>query len=106
MVTVIATLESIIGLGDSGTCIFRLGGFGASVPTVSGAVISTLIAKAVANSAGVISQALVGNDVISPPGTFYVVAFFNDQGGFISEGKYRFTGSGTQDLSTSVQLQV
>jgi hypothetical protein len=58
MVTVTANLEGITGLREAGTCIFRFGGFGASVPKASApygsqehhdVVISTLVCKAVAD---------------------------------------------------------
>jgi hypothetical protein len=42
--------------------------------------------------------------VITPSGTFYTVEIFSAVGGYISIAKYKFTGSGTVDLSTLTPL--
>src|ERR1700733_14831369 len=113
MVTLTANLQTISGVEDAGYCTISLVGFGDSIPLASEpagsgghieVVLSTLSCKAIAGTNGLISQVLFGNDVITPPHTTYVVQIFSDLGGFISEGRYSITGSGSVDLSTLVQI--
>jgi hypothetical protein len=102
--TITADLKDLTGSTNAGYAVFTLGGYGANVPRVSGAIISQVSLTAQANGAGAISQAVTGNDVITPAGTFYIVEIFSSVGGYISIAKYIFTGSGTVDLSTLTPL--
>jgi|SRR5215469_18275645 len=98
--TVTATLNNLAGSADVGYAVFTLVGYGNNVPRINGAVISVLSVKATANGSGLISQTIVGNDVITPAGTSYAVQIYSDSGALISTGRYTFTGSGSVDLST------
>jgi hypothetical protein len=111
--TITADLSTISGSEDAGYAVFTLVGFGDLVPTASEpagsgghieVILSTLSCKALANDVGLISQVLLGNDIITPPNTTYVVTIYSDLGGFISEGRYSLVGSGTKDLSTLTQI--
>jgi len=98
--TIIANLADLTGTANVGWAIFTLVGFGNTPPTISGSVISTLSVTALANGSGAISQVLLGNDVIRPAGTTYVVQIFSNTGALISSARYSLTGTGSLDLST------
>ena len=113
MLTITANLQTISGVEDVGYATFTLVGFGDLIPTASepagsgghiDVVISTLSCKAMANTSGLISQVILGNDIITPPNTTYVVQIYSDLGAYISEGRYSLVGSGTVDLSTLTQI--
>lgn len=102
--TVTANLKDLTNTANVGWAIFTLVGYGSDVPRISGAIIATPTLKVLADNTGAISQVILGNDVITPSGTSYTVAIFNSNGGFISAARYKFTGSGTVDLSTLTPL--
>lgn len=52
------------------------------------------------NSQGVCTAAFYGNDVIQPAGTFYRVTFTDGSGTCFVSNTYKFTGSGTFDISS------
>jgi hypothetical protein len=107
MLTITCDLVDLTDSDNVGWVVFTLQNFGSSVPCASvspPAVLSSVSCKAMANSSGVVSQALIGNDQISPKNTNYLVSIFSNLGALISEGKYSFSGSGTVDLSTLVQI--
>jgi hypothetical protein len=104
---VTANLQSIAGTDDVGLCMFKLVGYGTSMPFVVGSpptILSNTSCMAWANDDGQISQEIVGNDLISPPNTTYVIQMFSGSGNFICEGRYSITGTGTVDLSALTQL--
>lgn len=101
-ITVTGTLQDIFGTALTGAqIVFMLCGYGAQLPRVSG---TSLLAKTAPiavtpNGSGVFSQSLWGNDAITPSGTFYTVALLDEQGNTIQIACYKFTGSGSIDLS-------
>lgn len=102
--TITANLKDITGANNIGSAIFTLVGFGNSMPTSAGAVLSTRGLTAPADGSGAISQTIVGNDVISPANTSYVVAIYSNTGAFIAKQRYSLTGAGTINLSTLTPL--
>jgi hypothetical protein len=98
--TITATLDDLTGTANSGSVVFTLCGFGQTPPLISGHMLSTLSVTAAANGSGAVSQVLLGNDVITPAGTYYNVQTFSSSGSLISSARYSLTGSGTVDLST------
>ena len=98
--TITADLEDLTGAANVGSAVFTLCGYGNQPPRISGAILSTVSITALANGSGVISQVIIGNDVITPSGTTYAVTVYSSTGAFISEGRYKLTGSGSVDLST------
>lgn len=98
--TITCDLEDLTGTANVGWAVFTLVGFGSQPPRISGAIISTLSVTAVANGSGDISQVILGNDVITPSGTTYMVEIFSAAGAFISAARYSLTGTGSVDLST------
>src|SRR5580700_2100810 len=97
--TITADLEDLSGSSNVGSAVFTLVGYGSNVPRISGAILSTLSVTAQANSSGDISQVIVGNDVITPSGTTYMVEVFSSAGSLVSAARYSLTGSGSVDLS-------
>ena len=100
---VTATLEDIFGIPyPEGTVIFQLENFGASMPTVSigSYFMAPLRVIATADSGGLISTLIWGNDMITPSGTYYLVTFMSDKHLVTAQCKYYLTGLGTVDLST------
>jgi hypothetical protein len=102
--TITASLEDISGTANVGWAVFTLVGFGDTPPTVSRALISQLQVTAVANSSGAISQTILGNDVISPSGTSYLVEIFSSTGAPVWCARCSLTGSGSHALSSFTPL--
>jgi hypothetical protein len=102
--TITANLKNLANTANVGWAVFTLVGYGNSQPEVSEAIIVGLTVKATADSNGAISQVILGNDVITPAGTSYTVAVYDSSGGLVAIARYRFTGSGTADLSTLTPL--
>jgi hypothetical protein len=102
--TITASLEDLSGTANVGGATFTLVGYGNIPPKVSGALLSVLSITATANGSGAISQVILGNDVVSPSGTTYVVSVFSSTGAFVFTARYSLTGSGTLDLSTLTPL--
>lgn len=77
-------------------------GFGGALPCVSG---SGMIGKTVSWAADLaytgaqISVPLWGNDVITPAGTYYMIAVLDANKNVIQAACYQFTGTATLDLS-------
>ncbi|SRR6266704_3158088 len=102
--TVTANLRDLANNNNVGWAVFTLVGYGPTQPSVSGAFICDVMLKASANGSGVISQVILGNDVITPAGTSYEVSIFASDGSLVAMARYKFTGSGTVDLSTLTPL--
>jgi hypothetical protein len=109
MITLTANLETIIGGAESaGWLRITLCGFGPVLPSVPGtcmladAGVPQLVGPQVGSTP--ISVQLYGNDVITPSSTFYEVAVLDANQNVVQCGNYKFTGSGTYDLSNAVQL--
>lgn len=99
--TITANLVDLTNTANVGSAVFTLTGYGQTPPRISGtSLISTLSVTSIANGSGLISQVILGNDVITPAGTLYLVEFLSNTGAFISAAKYKLIGSGTVDLST------
>lgn len=103
--TITATLVDPTNTDNAGYIIFTLVGFQPTPPRISGtSCIAAAPIKAQANGSGVVSQVLIGNDVITPSGTSYQVDIYSASGALISSARYQFTGSSTTDLSTLTPL--
>lgn len=102
--TITANLVDLTNTADVGSAVFTLVGYGSQPPRVSGSVIANLSVKATANGSGAISQVILGNDVITPGTTTYVVTVFDASGAQVWSNRYKFTGSGSVDLSTQTPL--
>jgi hypothetical protein len=103
--TITASLVDLTNTANVGWAIFTLVGFGPTPPRVAGtSVIASTVLKSIANGSGVISQVVIGNDVITPSGTSYQVDIYSAVGSLISSARYSLTGSGTTDLSTLTPL--
>jgi hypothetical protein len=85
-----------------GQVAFTLVGFDGNLPRVisKSEVISALSVTAMANGSFQISQIMLGNDVITPTGTSYVVRATSTTGGFMSSKRYKFIGNGNVDISS------
>lgn len=98
-----ATLQDFTGIPvQNGQLIITLCGFGLTIPKIIG---TSLLAKvgpvAYTLLNGVTSPniSLWGNDVITPPGTFYTLAVVDNKQNVVQCNMYQFTGSGLIDLS-------
>ena len=107
-ITLTATLEDLEGaaagsVANPASLLIALCGFGMKLPTITG---TSMLAKigpfAVRSSGGVISIPLWGNDQISPANTYYTVTVLDGDGNVVQCAAYRFTGSGTIDLSNAM----
>jgi hypothetical protein len=107
--TLTATLQTIAG-GAAGSAanpaklVLVLCGFGLQLPQIPGT--STLAQRkytAQATSSSAISQALWGNDQISPAGTYYSITLVDGYGNTLQTGNYVLTGAGG-DLSSLLPM--
>jgi hypothetical protein len=98
-ITLTGTFESIAG-ASTGYVSITLVNFGTAVPVVAG--IGVISLGVIATTLGAsFSQALFGNDQISPAGTYYQINVYSAAGSLISSGAYQFTGTQTIDLSAA-----
>lgn len=108
MITLTANLESILNGAETGGFLrITLCGFGPVLPSTPGVMIADAgVPQEVGPQQGStpLSVELYGNDVITPANTFYEVAVLDQNHNVVQAGNYQFTGSGTFDLSTAVQL--
>lgn len=100
--TITGTLQDIFGnVDDDASIVIQLCGYGSQVPRVSG---TALLAKtapiAIDCPAGTFSTKIYGNDVILPGGTYYTIQLLDDNGNVVQVNAYKFTGSGTVNVST------
>ena len=109
-ITLTAELYDITGAlvgsaGNPAKLRIALCGYGPAVPRVAGGVV---IAKPgpfdITSTTGGISIALWGNDVITPPGTYYSIMVLDGDDNVVQCGMYVFTGTGITDLSNAVQI--
>lgn len=106
-VTVTGSLQDLTGAANVGSVQIQLQNYGNNVPRVSGtSILVQLITTAVANGSGAFSVTVWGNDQITPNDTYYIVQFLDAAGAVIASIPYRFTGSGTVDLSSLTPLTV
>lgn len=77
-----------------------LAGFGPQLPRIAG---TSIIAKPgpiyLESTSGSFSTPILGNDVITPSGTYYDIALLDGRGNVLQAAAYQLIGSGTQDLS-------
>ena len=103
--TITANLVDLTNTANVGKAIFTLLlPVANSQVTVSGAVISQLSVTSLANGSGAISQVILGNDVLTPAGTTYLVSVYAATGVLVWEARYKLTGTGSVDLSTLTPL--
>jgi hypothetical protein len=104
MLTLQANLKSILDSDLGGYLRITLCGFGIIPPRVAGVgmIADAGIPQIVGPQVGAdpIEQALYGNDVIHPEGTFYEVTILDQNKNAIQSGNYIFTGSGTIPICT------
>jgi hypothetical protein len=100
--TVTGTLLDIFGNVDNGSgVIFQLCNYGPNVPYIPG---SNLLCKTrplivSVDALGKFSQLIYGNDVISPPGTYYTLSVNDEESNRIQTQAYRLTGTGSVDIA-------
>lgn len=101
--TLTATLKNISGAAiPNARMRVTLGGYGALIPRVAGTniIASTAPLEQLANGSGVVAAfPIIGNDAITPAGTFYTVQILDDQGNPVQANDYQFTGNNPLDLS-------
>jgi hypothetical protein len=93
--TFTATLQSLTGVVKGGTILFDLVGFGSAQPYWTDGVgkhFAQTHIKADSGITGLINIPLVGNDLIVPAGTSYQVTVLSPDLGFVSQGRFKFTG--------------
>lgn len=104
-ITLTATLDDTSGSADNGAGLrITLCNYGLAVPRVVGTAMLAKVKQLVISPNGVFSLPLWANDQISPTGTFYEIAMLDDARNVVQAGMYRFTGSGTVDLSNATQI--
>jgi hypothetical protein len=105
-ITLTATLQDLSGIADVGSAlIITLCGFGQSLPRIAGtSMLARIGPRKYTFATGIASIPLWGNDVIAPSNTYYSVAVMDDKNNVVQCGAYKFTGTGTQDLSTATQI--
>jgi hypothetical protein len=100
-ITVVGTLTDLTGAANAGSVVFRLVNYGNLAPVISGtSILAQVVNTATANGSGAFTITLWGNDAISPSGTYYEVSFLNAASGETVTVAYRFTGSGSFDISS------
>jgi hypothetical protein len=81
--------------------IFQLCNYGPNVPYISGSnllcKVRPLIVPVDIN--GKFSQPIYGNDVISPPGTYYTLSVNDEENNRVQTQAYKLTGTGSIDIS-------
>jgi hypothetical protein len=109
-ITLTAKLQDISGntAGSAASpAILRiaLAGFGLTLPCIPGTSSIAQVGPEDYEDTGIGATAkLWGNDVISPPGTYYAITLLDGEGNIVQSGRYRFTGTQTIDLSQAPQL--
>jgi hypothetical protein len=97
--TAVFTTQNLLGTADVAKVTYELQNLQNQVPTVWGSAIITEPDGSVICTDGTGSFTVYGNDVITPPDTFYMVRFYSGQGELVATLSYLFTGTGTFDLS-------
>jgi len=105
-----ATLDTLAGaaagsLASPAKLVIALCGFGQTLPRIVGtAMLAQVGPWAVPSTGSQISTPIWGNDAITPSGTFYSIGVEDANHNIVQIGNYRFTGSGTIDLSNQTQI--
>jgi hypothetical protein len=102
VITITGKIQDFLGNNAVGATVsVRLTNFGLDNPRVPGScIISSPKIPVAQDGLGGFSFTPIGNDVITPPNTFYLVTFTSDNANTASLTiPYQFTGTGTQDLS-------
>lgn len=105
-ITLTATLQDVSGVavgsaGNPSKIAVALCGYGPFLPRVSGTSLLARVGPIYVESAnGNFTIELWGNDVITPPGTYYTVSLIDGQGNVVQTAAYQFTGTGSFDLSS------
>ena len=104
MITLTGNFEALTGAGN-GYVILTLINYETNIPRLyGGGVIVNLVYQ---TSPGAnFSVNLWGNDAITPPNTYYQVAFYGAGQSLIATEIYQFNGSGTFDLSEVTPIVV
>lgn len=109
-ITLAATAEDIFGVAvgsvaNPAKLRIALAGFGPALPRIAG---TAIIAKPgpiyVESTNGTFSTVIIGNDVITPAGTYYEIALLDGRNNVLQAAAYQLTGSGSQDLSNLIPL--
>jgi hypothetical protein len=109
-ITLTANLQDITGNHAGSTAnpaVLRiaLAAFGLTLPCIPG---TSNVAQSgpedFYDTGSGISVQLWGNDVLQPAGTYYAITILDGEGNIVQTGAYRFTGSGTIDLSNATQI--
>jgi len=106
-ITLSAALKAQDGTPMAGFLRITLCGFGPVVPHVSDGMLADAGVPQILGpqaGAGPLTQLIYGNDVITPPSTFYEVAVLDENQNVIQTGNYFFTGAGTRNLYNSTQI--
>lgn len=109
-ITLNATLQDISGNpagSPANPAIMRiaLAGFGLTLPCIAGT--SSLVRvgpKDYLDTGSGAAANLWGNDAISPAGTYYAITLLDGDGNILQCGAYRFSGTGTINLSSAQQI--
>jgi hypothetical protein len=102
VITITGKIQDFLGNNAVGATVsVRLTNFATDNPRVPGScIISSPKIPVAQDGLGGFSFTPIGNDVITPPNTYYLVIFTSDTANTASVAiPYQFTGSGTQDLS-------
>ena len=98
------------GADNNATCAFRLVNYKGTPPSVNGTSIFSNVYIKPTITAGAFSQAMYGNDQITPggantpPQTYYEFTVFDDTGAILYSAAYQFTGTHTYDISTRTPM--
>ncbi len=109
-ITLTATLQDITGnpagsLANPAKLQIALCGYGATIPEIVGtSVLARTGPFELFSTGGEISTQLWGNDVITPPGTYYAITILDGENNVVQTGAYQFTGTQTIDLSHAAQI--
>lgn len=109
-VTLTAHLDDLAGAVAGSTAnpaklLLALCGFGLTLPRIVGtALLAKIGPYALLDTGAGISAQLWGNDQIDPADTYYTLTVVDGDGNVVQCGMYRFTGTGTIDLSNAVQI--
>lgn len=104
-ITLTATAQDAFGaavgtVANPSKLRIALVGFGPQLPRITG---TSIIAKPgpiyLSSTNGSFSTPILGNDVITPSGTYYEIALLDGRGNVLQAAAYQLIGAGTQDLS-------
>lgn len=107
-ITLTITLDDLQGV-DIGSVSnpayvdIALAGYGPLLPRISGTAMLAKIgplSQRIPYLGAPITVTLWGNDVITPPGTSYIISIEDDQGNVLQSNSYVFSGTVSADLST------